>query len=755
MRVFRFAICFLLCLTGCPMVVAVPAYPYKVIVRVANGKSVDIYMRGDEHQKFAVSDDGYTLISNSEGWWYATLQSNGDAGMSTHKLVAHEDEGSELKRFKSECPKGILPKRVQSPKLVRASGFTRASATKPVTGERRSLVILMQYPDLAFIKTKEDFNALFNSEGYHVDGAIGSVRDYYRFASQGQLEYVSDIYGPFTAKNPMRYYGGNSTNGGSDAHALDLCIEAMKCLPSDLDYTLYDNDNDGVVDNVHIIFAGYGEEAGGSTDAIWAHEYPRRIPLKNDIGYSLAGYSCSPELRGNQGSAISNIGVICHELGHALGAMDYYDTNYGTGGEYVGTGDWDIMASGSWNDNGRTPPNFNPYVRSEVFGWNQQEVLTPNRQYTMPGMELDNAEDTKVYRMETGSNGDYFLLENRQQKGFDAALPGSGLMIYHVHPNIDRLSSTNTVNATHPQGLYPVCASYSAPNKRLYGNINSAECPFPGSANVKSFTPESIPAAVAWNGGASTVLLQGITWNTLAGTISFTTERDEANSNEPDATGMLDTLYQESFENSLEREIDITSIQGSSMWEVYEKGDFVLGVENIPNPTDGKKMLMLYSRKSNVVSESEAVGPYIAIKAGKNYSLLFDKYVIVESGLSTPKFSLYVEDEYGEYNVYSKSEIKEDWLRVEIPLVFAGNKFRYKLYGQITSGGIFIDNLCLLTELESSTGMSSWSSDYDGDLDVYSLKGFYLGKYDKCCHRLPPGLYLICKGGRIRKLNLK
>ena len=171
----------------------------------------------------------------------------------------------------------------------------------------------MQYRDVKFSKSKDNFESLFNEEGFSLDNAKGSVKDYYSFASSGQLDYISDIYGPYTASNNMRYYGQNSSRGGGDVNAIELCLEAIRNLPKDLDYSKYDNDHDGIVDNIHIIFAGYGEESGASGDAIWSHEYPYKIIMKNEIGVNFAGYSCTPELRGNFGKKISNIGVICHE----------------------------------------------------------------------------------------------------------------------------------------------------------------------------------------------------------------------------------------------------------------------------------------------------------------------------------------------------------------------------------------------------------------------------------------------------------
>ena len=756
MRNVRFILCFFVLSFYGINVYAVPAYPNKVRVKAANGKSVAIYMRGDEHRKFACTEDGYTLLSDSVGWWYASLSDEDKVKRSNYRLMAGEDETAELKRFKAGCPKGLVPD-IDNPNRQGAIGIDQQFKTTPsgaIVGERRALVILMQYKDLAFKMKEDDFESLFNTLGYRQDGATGSVRDYYRFASQGQLDYASDIYGPYTSQNPMRYYGGNTTNGGGDKNPLELCIEAIKSLPNDIDFSIYDNDGDGVVDNVHIIYAGYGEEAGASADAIWAHEYPHRISLRNEVGYVFAGYSCSPELRGNNGTKISNIGVICHELGHALGAMDYYDTNYGTGGEYEGTGKWDIMASGSWNDNGRTPPNFNPYVRSSVFGWNEQATLNSDQIITIPRREIDNAAQSIIYRVETGSDGDYFLIENRQQYLFDAAIPGSGLMIYHVHPNIERYHATNTVNATHPQGLYPVCASYSEPSKKKYGNINSAECPFPGSKNVRGFSSSSSPAAVAWNGSAAKVSLSYITMNSASGAITFTTGKESID--EPDVPDTLterDVVFKESFESDISGRISVSSVFGKETWQTYKKGDFVMNVDFLPDPTDGKNILMLYSGKGNTMNESEAIGSEIQIEPGSNYYISFDVYCGSVPTSPVPLFNLFVEDEYGEYNIFTLNETTTDWKSVEIPLVFAGSKFKYKLYGRINTGGLFVDNIKLYKEKPtSSIRTTNLTGNHAKDAELYRMDGTYLGRYETEKASLPPGMYIVRQQGRNYKM---
>lgn len=709
---------FSLLLWLCCNTFAIPAFPYKVFVQTNNGKRVGIYMKGDEFMKYALTEDGYTILSDSVGWWYATMDSNGKTIKTKFALTCIEDESDELKDFKKSTPKGFIPDKPST--LFRKSyGETsNGNNTEPLIGERRALVILMQYQDFDFKTSKEDFDQLFNTLGYTKNNATGSVRDFYRFASQGQLNYISDIYGPYTSRHPMRYYGRNVASSGGDANPIELCIEAIRSLPANFDFSIYDNNKDGLVDNVHIIYAGYGEEAGASADAIWAHEYPHKIALGNEVGYSFASYSCSPELHGNNGKDITNIGVICHELGHALGAMDFYDTNYGKEGEYVGTGNWDIMAGGSWNNHGNTPPNFNPYVRSNVFKWNSQILLEEDRYISLPQMESNNPEQSIVYRINTEVAGDYFLIENRQKHLFDSAIPGEGLMIYHVHPDIDTRQATNTINSTSPQCLYPVCATYSEPSKKRYGNINSTECPFPGSGNVTTFSQITSPAAVAWNGSPSEVSISDIEANEWDGSVSFYVNSD---TERPGLSSDSIVIYQESFENNADERLIINSIFGKNSWRVYAKGELNFNTNTMPEPTDGAKILMLCANKNSPISESEVISQSISIIPHKDYTLSFDIYSTTNSA-SQPIFKLYIEEEIGKREVYELEEVNNSWSRVVLPLEFTSDAFKYRLYGKIYNAGVFIDNIQLSTS-DYETSISHSKIQDNNPPDIYSITG--------------------------------
>ena len=342
------------------------AYPYKVDLKQADGTMVTVTIIGDEFVKLYRTLDGYTVMFNDDGHLVYAQQDNRGRLVPT-KTLAHNFAD---RRAAEKGVLGAIPKRLAMPKVqldsirnnsamqlrkmaANGSGIVpqkvspMLKSASAVTGERRTLVILMEFPDKKFTKSRDDFDRLMNEKGFSDNGARGSVRDYFAETSLSQLDVVSEVAGPYMADHNMSYYGASSL--GHDRYPMGLIIEAVHKAESDVDFTQFDNDKDGVVDGVHIIYAGYGEESGGGSNAIWAHS--SSISESVD-GVVVRKYSCSPELRGNNGQSMTHIGVICHELGHVFGCMDYYDTDYDTGGQYMGTGMWDIMGSGNWNGYG-------------------------------------------------------------------------------------------------------------------------------------------------------------------------------------------------------------------------------------------------------------------------------------------------------------------------------------------------------------------------------------------------------------------
>lgn len=482
---------------------ASPANPEPVQMKQPDGREITVRLKGDENIKWMESLDGYSLMYGKNRYVvYAVSNEKGDMVPSD---VVFEEAGlksTALSTFLMNVKKGLRYSRSQIETFREINDVLKSSSAVPdlraTTGEARAICALIGFPDKPFAHTVDEFSQLMNQIGYSANGAKGSVRDFYRENSYGQLELTVTVIGPYTASKEWKYYGENNGTTQHDKNIGELAREAANFAFTDpqVNPADYDNDNDGYIDTFHFLYAGYGEEAGGGSDCIWAHK-SGFSPVLTFGSKKLNTYSCSPELRGSSGNSITNIGVICHELCHVFGAPDYYDTDDEAGGSFVGTGTWDLMAQGSWNNGGISPAHINMYQKI-VFGWVTPTVLTSER--NISGMP-NSAENPVAYTVQTATSGEYFVLENRQKVKFDEYVRGSGLFIYHISSQV---SGNRVSNSTHPQQVYPVCASsliaMPSSDPASYGNIDSPGCPFPGSSGNTSFTDYSTPSAKSWNG---------------------------------------------------------------------------------------------------------------------------------------------------------------------------------------------------------------------------------------------------------------
>lgn len=541
-----------------------PAFPKKIIVEGNEGNTVILHLRGDEHLKYAIEDmSGYTAVQDSMNCWrYLILGKSGLPEISN--ILVSDTKIEKLTQLLTNTPKGLLPLRLQtmdSHGRQQEISNTESNDNK-VVGERKALIILAEFPDRKFHCNPQDFEMLFNMQDYNINNATGSVADYFNEVSEGQLSLVSTIIGPFQSQRIMSYYGKNSNIGGGDSNPFALFQEAIDYAKTTVNLEDFDCNSDGFIDNIHIIYAGYGEEAGASANSIWAHECTFS-PIEILSGLKIDRYSCSPELRDNKGNMITTIGPPCHEICHALGAMDFYDTDYSQRGEYQGTSVWDIMASGSWNNGGATPAWPNPYVRAYNFGWSDPEILDSNGTFDF----LDPSK-RKIYRINTPEQNDYFLLEYRDGKYFSSSEPGSGLLIFHIGPDIEKNSQTNSINATFPQQCYPVCASSNYPlpssNSLSYGNINSPSCAFSDTNGYTVFDKYSIPGAFSFSGKECEFAITNIHEEFDNVIFSFSTSAENKDSTD------VRILWRESF-NRVDALSDWEqeNIEGHAIWSRY------------------------------------------------------------------------------------------------------------------------------------------------------------------------------------------
>lgn len=497
---------------------AVPAKRVKRQVQQPDGSVLTVMLRGDENFHYTSTEDGQPLVQRADGaYCYATLDSNGKLTASAQ--VAHDVESrgaaelSFLNYYTTESQKvrslgmerakqrnARRMARLANRGVVDASGKpvrrVMAGATGGegigVTGKRKGLVILVNFKDkkMQSKHTQAEWNDYFNKVGYNKYGNNGSVHDYFYAQSYGKLDLEFDVIGPVTVSKNMAAYGANDAQG-NDIDPAGMIKEACELAyaKEKMDMSQYDWDGDGAVDQVYVIYAGYGEAAGGDANTIWPHEW--------DIqggGYSLVlggqrirTYACSSELNGGSGTYISGIGTACHEFSHCMGIPDFYDT---AGGGCFGMDAWDLMDYGSYGGDGYEPTGYNTYEKW-VSGWIEPTILTEPC-YIKNMKPLSDAPEACVVFNEANKN-EYYIFENRQLKGTDVALPNHGMLVIHVDYDQKVWFDNEVNNTSNHQRFTVVPADNKLTSETVTGDT------YPGTTKSTELTDTSKPAATLFN----------------------------------------------------------------------------------------------------------------------------------------------------------------------------------------------------------------------------------------------------------------
>ena len=357
---------------------------------------------------------------------------------------------------------------------ARKSGVARAQSRKAkmIGGEPniapRGLVILVNFSDKAFVTPKDTIDSMMNGANftrrynydYYYGGkqyigtttAEGSARKYFQDQSYGQYNPVFDVVGPYTISQNQSYYGSNNSHG-DDMHVDAMVREACQLADNDgADFTLYDNDGNGVVDFVYFIYAGEGEADGGASNTIWPHNWHLTYYGGSNLyldGKLIDNYACSNEI--NHYSAVyAGLGTFCHEFSHVIGLPDLYCTDGGVVSPHT-LNEWDILDYGPYNNDGNTPPAYSAYERF-YCGWLTPRVLNEAENVTL--QVIDSAEALLMCSGNqhnlVGYNPNpktFYLLEARNQTGWDLYLPGSGMLITKIQYSASKWQN-NTVNNT-------------------------------------------------------------------------------------------------------------------------------------------------------------------------------------------------------------------------------------------------------------------------------------------------------------------
>ena len=472
---------------------AIPASPYPIKITQPDGTEITIRLHGDEYFKYKTTLDGYALIDDANGFLtYAQQDASGNLITTNVKANDIADRTtSEIEFLKQLTPNISFAKQNTIQRAQRAAATTTRSSVKstyPLGGTPKSLVILVNFSDKSFVTSSPStaFTNLLNLSGYSTNGGTGSAKDYFKASSMGNFSPEFDVVGPYTLPNAMAYYGGNDSSG-DDKNPRQMVIDACKLASAaGVDFSQYDTDGDGFVDNIFIYYAGNNEAEGAPANTVWPHRWTLADYSTKFNGKIVFDYACTSELRGISGSNMCGVGTFCHEFGHVLGLDDMYNTNNDY--SYNTLSYWDIMDSGPYLNSGRTPPAYSAYERFYLNWLTPVELKSP-KIVTLDTLTTSN----KAYLIsQTGNHNlsgtnpspvEFFLLENRQNKGWDTYLPGHGMLATHIYYNSTIWTNNTPNNTASAMGVDIVEADKVASDATLSGD------PFPGTSKVTSWSP--------------------------------------------------------------------------------------------------------------------------------------------------------------------------------------------------------------------------------------------------------------------------
>lgn len=391
------------------MVMAVPAKRgmWRTL-KLADGTEVRATLVGDEHGHFWKAENGLAYMKRGDGY----------VAVDAEQII----KKSRARRVKVNAER------------VRKRTFDHPTT---ILGKKKAVIILVNFNDTSFLAGHDNalFQKIANQENYSEGNFEGSMADYFKAQSRGKFELNFDVVGPVTVSKNYSYYGENDDEG-TDLHAAEMVCEAVELAKEEVqDWTPYDWDNDGYVDQVYLIYAGKGAADGGADDTIWPHAYNLYAseyygdgtgPVNVGTNLWVDTYACGAELDGSKKATIGGIGTMCHEFSHCLGYPDFYDIDY-SGGQ--GMGYWDLMDAGSYNGDGYQPAGYTGYERW-FAGWEEPIELAAEDVEVRNMKSLQNGGEFYIIRNDKNAD-EYYLLENRQNEGWDASTSGAGLLINH------------------------------------------------------------------------------------------------------------------------------------------------------------------------------------------------------------------------------------------------------------------------------------------------------------------------------------
>lgn len=697
-----------------------PALKRPVDIVQPDGSTVTIQLHGDEYLSFTATIDGYTVMKCADGY-YRYAQKNADGGLMATNVIAHNPES------RTAAEKAFLApmKKMVAPKMSAASKQRKEMAAQMISpaysadrqGRRtppsiwplinydnfKGLVVLVEWNDKQFtLANPQEFYQKLTSEKNYTDASHthypvdveGSVRDYFYDNSMGKFDPTFDVVGPVTIDYSCNYPCPKKADGTDDDGFYNRFINIIKAVMTKVNETVnfgdYDLNSDGKIDMVYFIFAGYGSYVqGNSYKYIWPHAndfsgIASWYGLKYD-NKRFGRYACGVEIQDYEGYAnmpghpwLDGIGTMCHEFSHVLGLADHYDTDYEENGQSNDPGGWDVMAGGADYNYGLTPVGYNSFERY-MLTFSDPQVLTEAGSYELQPFNTSN----QSFILNTGSAGDDFYLENRQNTRWDRYLPGHGLVVWRADTSNKNVWTGNTVNNYADHNYFVMTANA------------------PGKNNIKDLTATGTPALTSWAGKPANLDLFDIT--ETGDIVTFQAGAD---------------LYEsviEDFEST-----PLTEGSGTGLTGVYCTWD--LSNASVVEDTDGHHVVKLY-------------------RAGNGAGMLTSS--VFENGVRTLNFTVKTEDYPARFKLRVSTDggaftdlisnttiAKNNSKDFEVRDIPANSQIRFEASFTSTSGYCFVDNIVatfpdnvIPTAIERITTQPVWQQQNA----IYNLQGQRVG----------------------------
>lgn len=486
---------------------AVPAKRIQKVITLANGTQVSVELRGDEYLSWWEGTDGtaYRTTATDENVFEAFDLEAQKPAAAARRARTEQGRVARLARVKNSL-KGADDK-------MRGLGGDHIT----YKGVKKGLVVLVDFKNKKFADGHdlEYYKNVINGKDFtdEAEGYVGSVRDYFLAQSNGQFELDFDVVGPVTMSKNYGYYGNDGAYQ-KDEKVYEMIKEACDGIQDQVNLKDYDWDGDGEADQVFFLYAGLGQASGGSYSTIWPHESQLLYWPCGVLSYptgKINTYACAnelqPETQGSSRYISAGIGTICHEFSHCLGFADMYDTSGGGG---YGMSVFDVMDQGSYNGNGFVPCNYTAFERIYA-GW--VEPIELDVPATVKDMKSVSDYGRPFIMYNYKNTNEYFLMENRQNTGWDEELYGSnGLLIVHVNYVPSRWIN-NSVNSSKEK--IQCCTVVNADGSREISNTLSLQgdlYPYEekGMTMNDEFTDDSEPAAKLYNKNSDNSYALGI-----------------------------------------------------------------------------------------------------------------------------------------------------------------------------------------------------------------------------------------------------